>query len=51
MPGQGDMEVQTMVDSGATANFIDLDFAKQCSIPQQQVKPPVLVEKIDGGPL
>ncbi|KAK9395780.1 PEG10: Retrotransposon-derived protein PEG10 [Crotalus adamanteus] len=34
VPGQGVVEVQAFVDSGATANFMDLAFAAQWSIPQ-----------------
>ncbi|KAK9395589.1 PEG10: Retrotransposon-derived protein PEG10 [Crotalus adamanteus] len=51
MPGQGAVEVQASVDSGATATFMDSDFVTQWSIPQQQLSPPVLVETIDGRPL
>ncbi|KAK9396513.1 PEG10: Retrotransposon-derived protein PEG10 [Crotalus adamanteus] len=34
MPGQGMVKVQALVDSGATANFMDSDFVTQWSIPQ-----------------
>ncbi|KAK9399052.1 PEG10: Retrotransposon-derived protein PEG10 [Crotalus adamanteus] len=34
MPGQGAVEVQALMDSGATANFMDSDFVAQWSIPQ-----------------
>ncbi|ETE61034.1 Retrotransposon-derived protein PEG10, partial [Ophiophagus hannah] len=47
VPGQGEVEIQALVDSGATANFMDAHFVMQWSIPQQQV----LVETIDGQPL
>ncbi|KAK9399743.1 PEG10: Retrotransposon-derived protein PEG10 [Crotalus adamanteus] len=34
VPGQGAVDVQALVDSGATANFMDSDFVTQWSIPQ-----------------
>ncbi|KAK9399651.1 PEG10: Retrotransposon-derived protein PEG10 [Crotalus adamanteus] len=34
VPGQGEVDVQALVDSGATANFMDSDFVTQWSIPQ-----------------
>ncbi|KAK9395736.1 PEG10: Retrotransposon-derived protein PEG10, partial [Crotalus adamanteus] len=34
VPGQGAVEIQALVDSGATANFMDSAFAMQWSIPQ-----------------
>ncbi|KAK9401925.1 PEG10: Retrotransposon-derived protein PEG10 [Crotalus adamanteus] len=34
VPCQGAVEVQALVDSGATANFMDPDFVTQWSIPQ-----------------
>ncbi|KAK9395737.1 PEG10: Retrotransposon-derived protein PEG10 [Crotalus adamanteus] len=51
VPGQGAVEIQALVDSGATANFMDSAFAMQWSIPQQQLSPPVLVETTDRQPL
>lgn len=40
--------MQPMVDSGATANFMDTAFATNRKVPQHEVDPLILMETIDG---
>lgn len=48
LPGGAEVQMHVMVDSGATVNFMDIEFTTKWGIPQHEVAPAILVETIDG---
>lgn len=48
LTGSEEVLTHTMVDSGATANFMDITFAMKWKLLQHELILPILMETIDG---
>ena len=49
--GEKSIKTTALIDSGATGNFMHIDFVKQYNIPQELKEYPIPLEVVDGRPI